>query len=418
MFRPILVSLSIGCVLAACGTAPKTPEAAGRARPMSPAADSRAQKVERAPAAAALEASTTSAAAAASPDQPGARRQAPPGAAPAAEEPRAAKQEATGAATPDAAKQGATSEASPAGSGAPPPAAADARTAAAPVADDAGVLDAARYYVHAATEWLARGVDSFFGDRPFEQGGRAEGGIGVSTLWRRDEGLELNTRFSVRLDLPNLRRYGFVFFGRDNERDVITDRPEGFTRREQLLSETRDDQSFFAGLGTQIADLISLRAGVRGGLDPFVQARYRHIWELGPRSALEFKETVFWTLDDRFGSTTAMSFGLGFSPALALRWLGAATISQESDGFECSSSIGLYRSFGSQRMLSAESLINGETGGDVNVSEYGVRLRWEQPVYKDWLIGDLIIGPFWPRKNSVTERGNTWAVGAGLLMRF
>ena len=285
-------------------------------------------------------------------------------------------------------------------------------------AEHENVLDATRRYTHDAVEWAARGIDSWFGDRPFEEGGRVAGGIGLSFLWRQDEGFDALTRFRVRLDLPNVRDRAFLFIGRDNEREIVTDRPEGFTRREQLLQETRDDQSFFAGLGAQLGDLISLRAGFRGGLKPYAQGRFTKLWELGQRNLVEFKQTVFWTVDDGFGSTTALNYGHLFNPSLALRWSSAATWAQKTNGVEWGNSVGLYRTFGFQRQLSLEALVSGETGGDAEVSEYGVRTRWEQPIYKDWLLTELILGYFWPRRDSITERGRTLAVGAGIQMRF
>ena len=122
--------------------------------------------------------------------------------------------------------------------------------------------------------------------------------------------------------------------------------------------------------------------------------------------------------DDGFGSTTALFYNHAYSPSLALRWQSAATLSQESDGVEWSSSVGLYKSFGRQRLLSIEALVNGETGLDVGATEYGVRTRWQQPIYRDWLIADMTVGYFFPRKEAVTERGRAWALGASLLMRF
>jgi len=285
-------------------------------------------------------------------------------------------------------------------------------------AEQTNVLDTTRYYVHYGVEWAARGIDGWFGDKPFEQGGWVAGAIGLSFLWRQDEGVDWLTRFRVRLNLPNLREKAYIFVGRDNEKEVVTDRPEGFTRREQLREETRDDQSFFAGIGRDLGDFVSLRAGFRGGLKPYAQARYRNIWELGQRDQIEFKETLFWTVDDGFGSTTALYYDHLFGPSLSLRWQSAATWSQETDGVEWGTSVGLYRTFGFQRQLSLEALVNGETGGDAEVSEYGIRTRWEQPIYKDWLLTELILGYFWPRKDSATERGRTWAVGAGIQMRF
>lgn len=297
---------------------------------------------------------------------------------------------------------------------APPPPSSPAVSAAAE-----GALESARESVRSATEWLARGVDSWFGDRPFEQGGRVtDGRLGLRLNWRQGDGVEPTLRFNARFDLPNLRERAYVFIGRDNERELVTDRPDQLSRQERLFAETRQEQSFFAGLGLGLTDAIELRAGIRRGYRPYTQARYRKFWPLGADSRLEFRETVFWTLSDGFGSTTALSAERAFSPSLALRWLNAATVSQKTDGMAWSSSLGLFKLFGADRLLSGEATINGETGKDVDVSEYGLRAAWQQPVYQDWLIGELIAGRYWPRESLQVERGRKWAVGVGVKMRF
>lgn len=307
---------------------------------------------------------------------------------------------------------------------APPAGLAEGEAPAAPVqagADAArpGILERTRNGVRDATEWLARGIDSWFGDEPFPGERRVSAGrLGLRTTWRQDDGWELIGRFNVRLDLPNAREKAYVLIGRENERELITDKPDAFSRQEQLLQEKRSDQSFFVGLGVPLRESIEMRVGIRGGYKLYAQARYREQWQLAERDRVEFKETVFWTVVDGFGSTTALSYDHAFAPNLSLRWLTAGTFSQKTDGLAWSSSLGLYRGFGQLRLLSLEALINGETGRPVDVTEYGIRTRWEQPIYRDWLLGEVIVGHFWPRKDAVTERGRSWAVGLGVQMRF
>ncbi len=283
-----------------------------------------------------------------------------------------------------------------------------------------GVLEETRASVRFAAEWLASGIDSWFGDKPFADGGRVRNGrLGLRTTWREDEGINATLRFNARFELPNLREHAFVFFGRDDEREVVTDRPDAFSREERLRADqARDDQSFFAGLGLALRDTIELRAGIRRGYRLYTQARYRKIWPITDRAQFEFRETVFWTVSDGFGSTTAFSVDHAFSPSLALRWLNAGTFSQKTDGLAWSSSLGLYKNFGAQYQLSGEALIGGETGRDVDVGEYGLRTKWQQPVYRDWLIGELIVGHFWPRRDALSARERAWAVGLGVQMRF
>ena len=47
-----------------------------------------------------------------------------------------------------------------------------------------------------------------------------------------------------------------------------------------------------------------------------------------------------------------------------------------------------------------------------------LQAKWEQPVHKDWLIGELIVGHFWPRQDAASERTKAWALGAGLKLKF
>lgn len=292
--------------------------------------------------------------------------------------------------------------------------------AIADAAATAGGLETARAWVRATTVRLARGVDSWFGERPFEEGGKVEQGrLDLRTAWRRDQGVDVSVRLDARFELPNLRERAYAFLGRDVEREVVTDKPAAFSQQDRLRVDTpRKESSFFAGLALPLSERIELRAGLRGGLDAYAQARYANAWEIGESLRLDFRETVFWTVDDGFGSTTAVSFAHALGPALEARWLNAATVAQKSEGVEWSSLVGLYRGFGVDRELAAEALVTGKTATNVTVDDYGLRLRWRQPVYRDWLVGEFTVGHFWPRADAASPRESAWALGVAALMRF
>lgn len=291
---------------------------------------------------------------------------------------------------------------------------------AAPLSTSEEMAESARRSVRASAEWLARGVDSWFGDRPFEDGGKvSDGELRLRVFKRQDQDVDIDLRFDARFALPNVEKSTYFFIGRDEERNIVRDQPSA-VQRQQELPTTRSslDGSFFAGLGRLVSDEIDLRVGFRGGLKPYVQARYRKPWALGPATRAEFRESIFYSSDDRLGSTTAFSIEHRLSPVLNSRWITAATITQKSEKFEWFSNLGVYRSFGAQKLLSLELLTNGAQGSGVLLTDYGVQSRWEQPVYKDWLIGEVLLGHFWPRADRDSARGRAWALSVGLKMRI
>jgi hypothetical protein len=296
---------------------------------------------------------------------------------------------------------------------------ADPQAPAAPTTGLAEAADSARSSVRAMATWLARGVDSWFGDRPFEDGGKvADGRLSVDVLKRQRESTDVNLRFNARWRLPNLEEQTYLFLGRDDPRELIADKPGALSRQEQLLARANAERQFFAGVGRSLSDSVDFRLGFRGGPKPYAQGRYRTQWEFGTEGLAEFRQTLYWSVADRTGSTTAFSYEHLFTPVVAGRWLTSTTITQASRRFEWSSLLGGYRSFGEQRLLSLEALVNGLEGSGVAVTDYGLQLRWEQPVYRDWLTGGIVVGHFWPRPDAQAERRGAWALGFSLRMHL
>jgi hypothetical protein len=286
------------------------------------------------------------------------------------------------------------------------------------------VIESTRAQARSTAEWLARGVDGWFGDTPFEDGGKvSDGQLSVALYHRRDLGTRVDVRFTAHFRLPNFERNAYLFIGRDDPREVIQDTPSAVTGQQRLLAERTGERSFLGGLGVKLREALDLRVGVSAHLKPYAQARYDKPWTLAEGHVIDFRETVFWTQADHVGSTTALSYEVTLSPTLVGRWLNAATITQVSRNVEWSSTLGAYQTMGFQRLLSVELLANGtgNNGSEHSVagnSDLGVLAKWEQPVYKTWLLGEVLAGHFWPRPDNLSPRGRAWAVGAGLKMRF
>lgn len=286
-------------------------------------------------------------------------------------------------------------------------------------ADEIRVLAATRRGLQGSAYWLVANVDSWFGDKPFEEGGRVSGALRVRTLYREDDGFDADLRYRLRVQMPNVSERAYIFLGRDNEQDLIRDEGEGFRREQQLLPDSRsEDQTFFAGIGFFLRENLDFRLGVRGGYKIYAQARYRKSWWLTDASNIEYRQTLFLAVSDGFGTTTGLNYAYALTPRTAVRWRNSATFSTETDGAEWSTSLGLFQAFPGERQLSGELLGRGETGNPVPVREYGVRGIWSQPIYKDWIIGEVILGYFWPRDDDDPERRESWAAGLGAEIRF
>jgi hypothetical protein len=283
------------------------------------------------------------------------------------------------------------------------------------------LIEEARTQTRSLSEGLARRVDSWFGDLPFEDGGKvSQGQLSLGVFHRRDQGTDVALRFTARFRLPNFEKSAYLFIGRDDPRETIKDSTDSSNQKQQLLTSRPEDRSFLGGLGGALGDDVSFRVGVSAHLQPFVQVRWDKPWVLAPGQVLAFRETLFWSRADRFGATTALTYELALQQPWALRWQGAATITQETRNFEWSSTLGLYRDFGLQKLLSLELLFSGTgtQGNGVGLSDRGVLAKWQQPLYRDWLLGELAAGQFWLRPDANSPRGQAWALGGSLKMRF
>lgn len=284
------------------------------------------------------------------------------------------------------------------------------------------VLAAARRNAQAGAEWLARGVDSWFGNKPFEEGGAVtHGRLSLVAFKRQDQKMDVDVRFSARYRLPNVEQQAYLFIGRDDAREVQRDTPDGLSDPLRLQTGGGPTQrTLLAGLGLTLQERLDFRVGLGRRLKPYAQARYIVPWVLAPGHALDFRQTLFWTHEDRLGLTTALSLDSTLNRTLALRWLNASTTTQEARATQWSSSLGLHALLRDRHQVSLEALFSGtsQRGPGVIVSDRGLLAKWEQPLHQNWLLGELMVGHFWPLRDAAGARQAAWAVGVGLKMKL
>ena len=293
----------------------------------------------------------------------------------------------------------------------------------APVAtpvDIEATVESTREAARSAALWLASGVDSWFGNKPFSEGGEVKDGqLNLRFYSRQDQKADYSVTFNARFKLPNLESRTYLFTGRDNANAVVTDRPSTFATRQRLLQpDSTQDTAFFAGLGRALGDSVDARIGFQGGLKLYAQGRYRKEWQTSADDTVEFSQTVFVTQADHLGASTVASYQHQFSPTLVGRWLNVVDVTQVDPDVEWNGSLGVFKSMGQQRLLSLELLASAKQNTGLPLTDYGLQMRWEQPVLHNRLMGEIIFGHFWPQSLVPGSRSTAWAVGTGVKMKF
>jgi hypothetical protein len=281
-------------------------------------------------------------------------------------------------------------------------------------------LEDTRKGVYDLSHWLVSGVDSWFGDKPFdESGGRVSGRVFFRLLERQDDGLDVDLRYRLRVDMPNVSERAAIIIGREDESDLVSGRQGDFEQGQLVRSDSQtQDSTFFVGLGFLLRENLSFRVGVRSGYRLFAQARFSRTFSPTEATAFDFSQTFFAAVKDGVGTTTGLNYRQVITDRTAFRWRNSFTYSTETNGVEWRSTPEVIRDLGRQRQLFIDLPAEGETGSSVDVAEYGIRARYRQPVYKDWLFGELILGHFWPRDEEDPARRESWAVGAALELFF
>lgn len=291
------------------------------------------------------------------------------------------------------------------------------------VSGDAPAIDDAHRKLYETLCGAALWFDGLFGERNEIAIASARGTSGrleISGLYSEYEGNKLRVRGNVRFDFPNFAKRWNAFIGRDDEDDFIRDRSEGLALRSQFL-DFADENRWLAGLGYSLPGTYKqrtdFRVGGKLGSEPeiFAQGRFRRNFLINDRNLFHFRETVFWTNRDGFGSTTSLDFDHVVNRRMLLRWGNVGTVSEATDGLEWRSAMLLYQSLNNAKALGYEVFVRGESAWEVPLKEWGVRTIYRHPLlHRDWLAGEVVLGYSWPRFELEDERKGSATIGLGL----
>lgn len=288
---------------------------------------------------------------------------------------------------------------------------------------DADVIDETRRRIEETTCDAALWFDSLFGDGDVRSARATRGRVELAVAHSDFEGWDTRLRFSANIRVPSLENRFSAFVGRDNQQDFLRDRTEGLALRSQFPRVDQQDQ-WLAGLGYALPEAarvhIDFRAGVHGTRRPnaFVQARVGYTPFSDDERLVHLRGTPFVNTLDGLGFTGSLDMDQTLGETRLLRWGTIGTVLQKADGLDWRSALILYQNLHKSRALGYEVFIRGVTTAPEPIGEYGFRTIYRQPLVRNRLIGELILGYSWPRNDPALPREGSFGISVGITLPF
>lgn len=294
-----------------------------------------------------------------------------------------------------------------------------------------GVLDKTQSTVYWTVCGATRWFDGFFGDRTrYDSTVRESNGrVGLGTFYDQREGWDIDYRFRGQLALPaaedKLREWqGKLKLGRGTDRELIEDRgvDDGDTlpgRFDQV-----EDASWLLGVGFQRGQKLDrgfdLDFGVRFRVppDPFVKGRWYRNWDYNEDTLLRFRQTVFWTNERGFGTTSQVDIDKLISQNLLTRWSNSGTVAEDREGLDWTTALSFFQGLSNRRAFNYRLFMRGETGRRASLQNFGVDIGYRQRILREWLFAEIRTTATFPRFTILEERKLTLGIGLFFDMYF
>lgn len=289
--------------------------------------------------------------------------------------------------------------------------------------DEVAVIDETRRRVQETVCGAALWFDSLFGEGDVRVARRTNGRIEVFAAHSDFEGWDKRVRFNAHVRVPSLENRLSAFVGRDNEQAFIRDRSEGFGLRSQFPRLAEQDE-WMAGLGYSLPEAkrvhIDVRAGAHGLSHPslFVQGRVGYTAYSDDTNLAHLRGTPFVNTNDGLGFTMSVDLDHTIGATRLLRWGTVGTVTQKNDGLDWRSAVILYQNLRRKRAMGYEIFIRGLTVAAEPIGEYGGRILYRQPILRERLWLEPILGYSWPRNDPSLPREGSLAISLAVEMPF
>jgi hypothetical protein len=284
---------------------------------------------------------------------------------------------------------------------------------------DAKGIDTVRAGLHRGVCSTARYVDRVFGrDNQFsEYKDDTNGRASVTLGWDEHDKFEVDARFRVSVNLPQINERFSATIGRASSDEFLADETSVFNPAVGAFS---DDQpaEWFAGVGYRAHkgrdSRFDLGAGIKleTPFNPYANARYRHYIYRPSGVLLTLRTTAFVEKDEGFGVTQALDVDTVLDDSHLLRISNSLRWSEDTEGVRWRFRPALYQAIDYRRAMRYEAFVRGETDG-TEPDLYGVAVTHRRSAWRDWLFFEFGVELFWAYGPLPADRCST-CVGAAL----
>lgn len=203
-------------------------------------------------------------------------------------------------------------------------------------------------------------------------------------------------RFRVRVRLPNLAEKVDLIFT-DEDDDENSQQPNS----SRALNQDNNSNSFNAAIRVINKDtdsrFVDTRIGISGG-DLYVKARAKFKKAYKDKHAFEFEPSIFYYLDDGFGTRGFFEYEFNFAEKKQFRTNFSISTSESYKGFRWRNSYFYLRQHNRYQASALGIVVKGEENGDRGflVDNYTLSYRYRINAYRRWMYFE--IEPFveWP----------------------
>ena len=256
-------------------------------------------------------------------------------------------------------------------------------------------LDAMHRSIADSVNESALWFDNFFAIEDFKNPQAAYGEARIRLGWepRSRDLSEFETRFKVRVKLPNLKnRADLILSDYDDsepENEIRASGNNDFAEKNRFSLALRWRSSRSSGL--------SHRIGVGRRLQAFAKSRYRNDHVLTDKTTLRWETSAYLYSSDGFGANFSWQFNYNHSEHAIFRWNNHFYFRDQSNDWLWQHSVQKLTQFNEKTALISGVYIEGLSRPNYQLEEYLVSFRWRKNTLRKWLFYEVEPFVLWRR---------------------